>query len=81
MEEHGNGSSTAMEKPSFMTTRMQVRCMSSEQLEERKIYYIHVLEHPNLCTFNMEPRSGYLYILCSMLNIIDNVKYITRPLR
>ena len=48
MEDHENGSSTAMEKPSFMTKRRSVRYMSPEQLEERNIYYIHVLEQPGL---------------------------------
>ena len=48
MEEHGNGSATAMEKPSFMTRGG--RSLSSDQKKERKMYYIHALEHPNLYT-------------------------------
>ena len=48
MEEHENSSSTATEKPIFVTKRISVHHMSSEQVEERKIYYINVLEHPGL---------------------------------
>ena len=48
MEEHGHGSATAMEKPSFMKIGFKLQHMSDDQKEERKIYYIHVLEHPNL---------------------------------
>jgi hypothetical protein len=50
MEEHGNGSATAMEKPSFLKRGFTAKNMSSDQKEERKNYYIHVLEHSNLYT-------------------------------